>query len=128
MTVKAKKQKGRKLQQDTCAAFLTVGSKRGLLKDDIKSTSMGVAGRDVQFSPAAVAALGDWAVECKRQEALNVTSVFWQHWQKYKKATPQAVPVLVHRKSHTAPLITMTLEDFVTLLDRSINGPQQEEI
>jgi hypothetical protein len=128
MTVAAKKQKGRKLQQDTCAAFLSVGSKKGLVADDIKSTSMGCSGVDMQVSPAARAVLGDWAVECKRQEALNVTSVFWQHWQKYKKAKPSATPILVHRKNHTDPLVTMTLAAFVELLDRSVNGQQENSL
>ena len=68
------KGKGRRLQQavarDIIAAF------DHLQEDDVRSTSMGAGGEDVQLSPAARAAM-PYSIECKNTE-LNLWGVLEQ--------------------------------------------------
>lgn len=106
------KAKGRKLQQDVAKALLAVGQQFGLVAGDVKSTSMGAFGVDVQLSPAALKALGPLAIECKRVESLNVATTFAQHAEKY----PSSIPILFHRRSHQTTQVTLGLADFLTIL------------
>jgi hypothetical protein len=119
MTTKSRKAKGRNLQKLVCSALLTrLGESRGLQADDILSRSMGCNGTDVILSPAAQRALGKLAIECKNVEALNVVSTFWQHAPRY---TTQ-LPLLIHKKRKTEPLVTLKLEDFLVIYDRSLHA------
>lgn len=110
------KNKGRVLQQLFRNVLRGIGTSRGLVDDDIKSTSMGVSGVDVQLSPAAVKVLGKLAVEAKNVETLNVVKVFMEHAAKY----PGHVPILVHKKNGIKPLVTMTLADWQVMYERSL--------
>ena len=74
---------------------------------------MGASGVDVQLSPAAKRVIGDLCIECKNVENLNVTGVFLQHRGKYPNAV---LPMLVHKRNNTVPLVTMTLDDFINHL------------
>ena len=69
------KAKGRRLQQRTCAALLETFD--SLEKDDVRSTSMGAGGEDVQLSPAA-RKLIPFSIECKNTEKLSLVKAFAQ--------------------------------------------------
>jgi len=97
------------------ASLLELGKPRGLEDGDIRSTSMGASGVDVIMSPAAIKLFGPMAIECKNQEALNVTKIYFDHAAKY----PKAVNLLVHKRNNTSPLVTLTLKDFLSLLERA---------
>jgi len=116
MTTASCKAKGRRLQQEVSAALLEVGEQHGLVKDDIKSTSMGVSGVDVLLSPAAKKVLGCLAIECKNVEALGVVTTFNKHAEKYPKHTA----LLVHKKNRSQTLVTMKFDDFLRLLKDSV--------
>lgn len=120
MTTSSAKAKGRRLQQTVRDGLRRIGESRGLYDDDVQSTSMGVSGVDVRLSPAAVRVFGPLAIECKNKETLNVTSIFWQHAHKYLKEGQ--TPFLVSKKNDTKPLITMRLDDFLTIFERSLNA------
>ena len=69
MKTSSAKAKGRRLQQKVRDLLLETFTE--LEPDDIRSTSMGVSGEDLQLSPAA-RKLIPFAIECKNQEKLNV--------------------------------------------------------
>ncbi len=118
MTTSSAKAKGRRFQQFVCKALLEIGKEYGLEADDIKSTSMGVSGRDVLLSPAAVKVFGRLDVECKNVEKLVVSTTFYEHSAKY----PDGLAVLAHTKNHREPLITLHLKDFMTLLKTKVGS------
>ena len=76
MKTSSAKAKGRRLQQKVRDLLLETFTE--LEPDDIRSTSMGVSGEDLQLSPAA-RKLIPFAIECKNQEKLNV-------WDSLKQA------------------------------------------
>lgn len=110
------KAKGRKLQQLIRDALYEAFSDCGLEDGDIKSTSMGVSGVDVVLSPAAAKVIGKIAIEAKNVEALNVSNVFWKHYNKYSESS---LPLLIHKKNRTEVLVTLTLKDFLNIYRKS---------
>jgi hypothetical protein len=97
-------------------ALLAIGATFGLESGDVRSTSMGAPGLDILLSPAATRLFGRLAIEAKNRESLVVPTVFFEHAEKY----PDDVPVLVHKRNHTEPLVTVKLSYFIDLLNRSI--------
>lgn len=73
---------------------------------------------DVILSPAAKQLFGSLAIECKNQESLNVTQTFNAHAKKYDGQ----IPLLVHKRNHMTPLVTMRLIDFLPYVIGSIVG------
>ncbi len=112
MKTSSAKAKGRSLQKLVASELLAVGSQFGLVADDIKSTSMGVTGVDIQFSPAARRVFGNLAVECKNCEALNVVGVFTKHAEKYSDQPS----ILCHKRNRTRPMVTLLMSEFMKLL------------
>ena len=109
MKPQSAKAKGRKFQQQIRDLLLEHAPE--LEPDDIRSTSMGCGGEDLQFSPAARRTYGI-SVECKAQERLNV-------WDAYDQAAANAgghEPVLFMKKNRKKPLVVMDAESFVKLL------------
>lgn len=111
------KAKGRRLQQLIRDALYKTFEGCGLEEGDITSTIMGCSGVDIQFSPAAAKAIGPLAIEAKNVEKLNTITVFWEHHGKYNKGG--SLPILVHKRNNTKPLVTLTLEDFLRIYKKS---------
>lgn len=122
ISTKSGKAKGRKLQQVTRDYLREIGKNFGLVDDDIQSTVMGISGVDITLSPAAKKVFGDLACEAKNREQMNVVSTFWQHWQKYKTS----LCLLISKKNHTQPLVTLKLDDFMKIYGASIAATQNE--
>lgn len=99
-----------------------IGKQHGLVDDDIKSTTMGESGVDIQLSPAARRVV-DLAIECKNVEKLNVVGVFIEHFTKY--ASQPSLKLLVHSRNHTEPMVTMRWDDFIPLLERVASKPSE---
>ena len=109
MKTQSAKGKGRRLQQWVRDVILEKFS--GLEPDDVRSTSMGASGEDVQLSPAA-RKLFPFSVECKNVEKLNV-------WAAYEQAAANSgnyEPILVMKKNRKKPLIVVDAEAFFNLL------------
>lgn len=106
------KAKGRRLQNDVAASMLRLiqAFNPHLDGSDVKGAVMGTAGADIVLSSNARDIL-DWDVECKNVEALNVTSVFLKHLEKYKNKP--SLKLLVHKRNHTPTLVTCLWEDFI---------------
>ena len=77
MLTKSVKAKGRRFQQYVRDMLLLRAP--SLKPDDVRSTSMGVTGPDIQLSTAAKMVY-PWAIEIKCQERLNL----WKSWDQTK--------------------------------------------
>lgn len=102
------KQKGRKLQQWVRDKLLEYAP--SLLPDDVRSTSMGAGGEDVQLSPAA-RAVYPYAIECKAQESLNV----WAGLDQAQEHAGDYTALLVFKRNHSKTYVALEFEEFLKL-------------
>ena len=110
MKTASSKAKGRRLQQDVRDKILDAFPE--LEQDDVKSTSMGAGGEDVQLSPAA-RKLFPYSVECKARASLPLYA--W--YQQAKHNAPKASePLLVVKQNYSRPLVIMDLDHFMELI------------
>lgn len=108
MRVQSAKNKGRRLQQQTRDALLK--ARPDLHPDDIRSTSMGADGEDIQMSKAA-REIYPYSIECKNVEKLNI----WEAIYQSRSNCGGHTPVVVFSKNHEAPWIALPLDDFLKL-------------
>jgi hypothetical protein len=83
-----------------------------LTQNDVKSTSMGASGRDVQLSEAALTRF-NYDVECKNRAAFAIYTDFEQSTTR----AGTAEPCLVIKANHKQPLAVITLDHFMELLN-----------
>ena len=106
------KNKGRVLQK--WMRDLILETFTDLEMDDVRSTSSGCGGEDLQLSPAARRHF-PYSVEAKNVEKLNV-------WEAYGQAAANSgnhEPLLVMKKNHKKPLVVMDAEAFMELVKRA---------
>ena len=103
------KNKGRILQK--WVRDLILESWDDLEEDDVRSTSMGAGGEDVQLSPAARRHF-PFSVECKNVEKLNV----WNAYEQAEANSGKHEPLLVMKKNRKKPLVVLDAEAFMDLL------------
>ena len=108
MTPSSAKQKGRLLQQKVRDVLLATFPE--LEPDDVKSTSMGAGGEDVQLSPAA-RKLFPFTVECKSLAAVGVYKFYEQ-----AKTHGKGEPLVVVKQNGDKPLVVVDLDYFMTLV------------
>lgn len=112
-TTASRKAKGRKLQQEVAKLIQDTFS---LSELDVRSTSMGASGVDVQLSSNALN-IFPYAIECKCTEKVNLWDAWTQahsHAVEESNKTGTAVqPMLVIKKSHKKPIIVLDLEAFM---------------
>jgi len=105
------KAKGRNLQK--WVRDLLLENFPTLEPDDVRSTSMGCGGEDLQLSPAA-RKLFRFSIECKNVERLNV-------YDAYEQASANSgdhEPLLIMKKNRKKPLVVMDAEHFVELIKK----------
>ena len=116
ITPQSAKAKGRRHQQFVREKILALFPKK-LLPDDVRSTSMGAGGEDIQLSPAA-RRLFNYSVECKAYKSFAIYKVVDQA----KENCPSgAEPMVVIKADHKKPLVVLDADHFFKLL-RKING------
>ena len=111
MKPQSAKAKGRNLQK--WVRDLLLENFPTLEPDDVRSTSMGCGGEDLQLSPAARRLFG-YSVECKNVERLNV-------YDAYEQASANSgahEPLLIMKKNRKKPLVVMDAEHFVDLIKK----------
>jgi len=111
MKTQSAKAKGRRLQQWVRDILRLYGKEVGLEDDDIKSTSMGASGEDVQLSPRA-RSYYPISIECKSRKAFAV-------YKDYDQAISNAglnQPVLVIKADRRNALCVVDAEYFFQLL------------
>ena len=104
--------KGRRLQQKVRDLLLETFTE--LEPDDIRSTSMGVSGEDLQLSPAA-RKLIPFAIECKNQEKLNV----WDSLKQAEENSGDYDPVLIFKRNRSKTYAVINIEKFIELINEN---------
>lgn len=106
MKPQSAKAKGRKLQQWTRDTILKYSP--SLEPDDVKSTSMGAGGEDVQLSPAARKQY-PVSIECKSR----ANYAFYKDYDQACVNTPEgSEPVLVAKANHRPAVVIVDAEWF----------------
>ena len=116
-TPQSRKAKGMKLQQWVANLIKELF---GLHVDDVRSTSMGAGGEDVQMSPKCRKKC-PFSIECKSVESFNLWSAYEQA-QYHAKGTENE-PIVVYKKSHKRPLVIVDAEYFLNMqweIDNSV--------
>ena len=108
MKPQSAKAKGRSLQKWVRDELLNLFTK--LEKDDIKSTSMGASGEDIQLSPAA-RKLIPYQIECKNK----ATSQIHTYYNQAKTHGTHEALVIV-KKDRDTPLAIVSAEHFLKIL------------
>lgn len=110
MKTQSAKAKGRRLQQAVRDGIL----KRfpTLEPDDVRSTSMGAGGEDVQLSPAARKVF-PYQVECKNLASIAI----YKHYEQASGHNNHE-PLLVVKQNRSNPLAVVDLEHFLDLVKR----------
>lgn len=107
------KAKGRRLQQLIVEDLLSIFPH--LTEDDIRSTSMGANGEDIQLSAAARLVL-PFSFEAKNQERINV----WSALQQSRANAPHKTdPVVVVKKNKEKPHVLISWDLFQRLIGPS---------
>ena len=112
MKTSSAKAKGRRLQQKVRDLLLETFTE--LEPDDIRSTSMGVSGEDLQLSPAA-RKLIPFAIECKNQEKLNV----WDSLKQAEENSGDYDPVLIFKRNRSKTYAVINIDKFIELIDEN---------
>jgi hypothetical protein len=113
MKPQSAKQKGRLHQQWTRDLLLELNPE--LTKDDVRSTSMGAGGEDVQLSSAA-RGLIPYQIECKSKKEISVCN-----WYEQAKEHGPHEPIVVVKQNQGKPLVIVDAVVFFQLI-RKING------
>lgn len=107
-TPRSRKARGKRLQNKVAKA---IRDKFKLPESDVKSTTMGEGGMDVQLSARARRKF-PYAVECKNVEKLAL----WDSWKQAKENKESLKPMLVVKRNRSDTLVVVKLEDFMELL------------
>ena len=100
------KQKGRSFQQYIRDILLKAAE--SLEPDDIRSTSMGAGGEDIQLSPAARREY-PYSIECKNVEKLNI----WEAIKQAKENAGRHIPVVCFKRNRHEAWIAMPMQTFM---------------
>lgn len=110
MKTQSAKAKGRRLQQAVRDGILQRFP--ALEPDDVRSTSMGAGGEDVQLSPAARKCF-PYQVECKNLASIAI----YKHYEQ-ASGHNNYEPLLVVKQNRSNPLAVVDLEHFLDLVKR----------
>ena len=111
MTPQSAKAKGRKLQQYVRDQILKLYP--SLHPDDVRSTSMGAGGEDVQLSYNARLSF-PYTVECKNRERIAI----YKDFEQTTEHNPAWEPLLVLKSNGKQPLAVVNFDHFLELLRR----------
>ena len=110
MKTRSAKNKGKRLQNSVRDILLET-FKEQLEPDDIKSTTMGESGEDIQLSPAARKII-PFAFECKHQEKLNI----WSSLEQAEENANDHEPLLVFKRNRSKTYAVLRIEILMDLL------------
>ena len=108
MRPQSAKSKGRRFQQ-YCRDILLKAAD-SLEPDDIRSTSMGAAGEDILFSPAA-RRVYPYSVECKNVEKLSI----WGAIEQAVENCGKYIPVVMFKKNNHRAWIAIPLDSYMEI-------------
>jgi hypothetical protein len=105
------KAKGRRLQQHVANL---IRDKYGASTRDVKSTSMGASGSDIQMADWVWQRLGRVEIECKSQQ--RIPKLLWEILDQHKQ--PDRT-IGVVKRNYKRPLAVLDLELLFELIDNS---------
>jgi len=111
ISVASRKMKGRLLQQLVRDKIIQMLKPWGILPEDVKSTSMGVSGTDIQLSPLAKSFL-PVSTECKSHKSMAIYKLYEQA---KTAAKTDEEPLLVVKANHKKPLAVVDLDYYIKL-------------
>lgn len=111
ITTQSAKAKGRRLQQSVRDSVLSTFP--SLEPDDVRSTSMGAGGEDVQLSPAA-RKLFPYSVECKNLAKIAV----FNYYEQSQTNAGDYEPLVVIKQNRSKPLAVVDFEHFMELIKK----------
>jgi hypothetical protein len=110
MKTSSAKAKGRRAQQEIRDLILETFSE--LEEDDVRSTSMGASGVDIQTSPKCQENF-PFACEVKNQEKISI-------WESLKQATSNStkklLPILFFKRNRTPSYTVLKTDDFFKII------------
>jgi len=115
MKTASAKQKGRKFQQEI--RDLILETLDHLEPDDVRSTSMGCSGVDIQTSPKCQEDF-PFACEMKNQEKISIWSALEQA---ENNSTDKLLPVLFFKRNRSKSYTVLKTSDFFKLIKILIN-------
>ena len=104
------KAKGRKLQQ--WVRDMIIDMCPTLEEDDVRSTSMGASGEDIQLSPAA-RKLVPVSIECKSYKTI---AAYGWYGQAIANCPKGSEPIVVMKQDRAKPLVIVDAEYFFRML------------
>lgn len=119
MNTASRKAKGRNLQKWVCQQILSAFP--SLTKDDVRSTSMGAGGADVQLS-AAAKKLFPYSVESKNQE---VSKTVYDWYQQACDQEDGGEPLLIIKRNREKPLAVVSADHFMKVLIHARSADNQ---
>lgn len=118
MKIQSCKAKGRRLQQKVAHDIRMAFS---LPEEDVRSTSMGCGGEDIQMSARARECF-PFSVECKNQERIN----FWACVEQASSNCKGHTPLLLTKKNGSEVYATLPWSNLVSLLGEGDKGRKTE--
>ncbi len=110
MSPKSAKSKGRLLQQYVRDNILARFP--DLEPDDVRSTSMGAGGEDIQLSPAARKVF-PFSIECKSLAKIAV----YKYYDQAKSNSGESEPLVILKQNQKRPLALLDLDAFLGLIN-----------
>lgn len=121
MKTSSAKAKGRKLQQYVRDSFIELMKPWGCLPEDVKSTSMGAGGEDIQLSPFARDMM-PVSVECKSHKEMAIYKLYGQA----EENANGYEPLLVVKANHKKPLAVIDFDYYLKLEFMRINAEKAD--
>lgn len=118
-TVASKKAKGRRLQKEVAKKII---EKLCLEEDDVRSTSMGKAGEDIEMSPVAQKYF-PFSIECKNQESMNI----WRALKQAESQNRKRKPLVVFKRNRSETYCALKFDDLLDLISQ-IERVSEEKI
>lgn len=112
MKPQSAKAKGRKLQQFVRDQLI---ERLQLQPDDVKSTSMGAGGEDIQLSPFARLRFPH-SIECKNRSKIAV----YEYYNQAKENAGSHSPLVVIKQDRSEPLVILSLDDYLKIYERNL--------
>jgi hypothetical protein len=123
ISVQAAKAKGRNLQKLVQSKVL--GAFSSLTTDDVRSTSMGAGGSDVQLSQAAKA-LFPYDVECKAGKIGTIPKKLYD-WIGQASEHGEGHPLVVFRADYKSAYVILSLDHFMEIIQRGYQAGEQSD-
>jgi hypothetical protein len=121
MKTSSAKSKGRSLQQLVRDKIIELLRPWGIVAEDVKSTSMGASGEDVQLSPRARSYL-PVSIECKSYKEMAV----YKWYEQAKVNSGGNIPLLVIKANNKKPLVVIDLDRYLFLEYVRLQGNNDE--